>query len=111
MEHHNMSIAIVIYESRSFWEDCDKCFSQGEEFIVTCDEKMVDKYKKPIKLYLTFEREQPKGLTRLMRLAKIWLVGIGVSGLLGVCIRAKHFGWVIVSDGLPDNQLLHIKPR
>lgn len=113
MEPHNthIDIAAIAYESQSFWDDCEKLFSRGEEFFVICEEKSVEKNRNAIKLFLKFELERPRGLARLIFLAKMWVAGISAALLLAVCNRANLLGWVIVSDGLNDNQLLYLKPR
>jgi hypothetical protein len=109
MEAQNNQIRVAVYEDESFWDDCEKFFSQGDEFVVICGEKSVAKCRNAIKLFLELEHEQPKGLARLILLAKVWVAGISVALLLAVCNRAILLGWIIISDDLYGNQILHLK--
>ena len=110
MDASNKQIGVAVYESKSFWDDCDGFFSRKAEFVVICENKSVIKCKKAIKLFLQFRYGRPKGVARLKLLAKIWMASINVAIILAVCNTALLFKWEIISDSLPDNQLLHLKP-
>ena len=105
MGAYNNQIGVAVYEDKSFWTDCEKFFSQGEEFVVICEKKSVARCRKAIKLFLQLKYEQLKGWARLKLLAKILVTGMSVAVVLGVCNRAILLRWIIISDGLQENQI------